>query len=73
LPQTCGKCHGGASVRLASVNIHVLDAKATNYASYVVQNFYFLLIIIVLGSFLIYILADLKMRIQSRRTESGVS
>ena len=73
LPQTCGKCHGGASARLALVNIHVLDAKATNYASYVVQNFYFFLIIITLGSFLIYIFADLKMRIQSRRSESGAS
>lgn len=73
LPQTCGKCHGGASVQLAAVKIHVLDAKTTNYAAYVVRNFYLVLIVIVLGSFLVYILADLRMRIWSRSGEPGAS
>ncbi len=73
LPQTCGKCHGGASTRLAAVNIHVLDSKTTSYASYVVQNFYVLVITVILGSFLVYILADFKMRMQIRKSRSGVS
>ena len=73
MPQTCGKCHGGASTGLAAVRIHVLDPKTANYAAYVIQNFYVALIVVVLGSFLIYIFADLKMRILSRRAHSGGS
>ena len=69
LPQTCGRCHGGASVKLAAVRIHVLDPKATNYTAYVIQKFYVVLIVIILGSFLIYILGDLKKRMQFTRTE----
>jgi hypothetical protein len=67
LPQTCGKCHGGASAKLSKVKIHVLDTKMTNYAAYVVQGFYVVMIATVIGSFVIYILADLKVRIEQRK------
>ena len=69
LPNTCGQCHGGGSQRLTQVKVHVLDPKAANYAGYIVQNFYFYLIAIVMGSFLLYISADLKARF-SKRSES---
>lgn len=71
LPQTCGNCHGGASKNLAKVKIHVLDAKATNYAAYVIQGFYVYLIVIVIGSFVVYILADLKARLQQGKVHQG--
>ncbi len=67
LPQTCGQCHRGAGEKLAQAKIHVLDIKTTNYAVYVVQRFYYYLILMILGSFVLYILADLNAR-RRRRT-----
>jgi hypothetical protein len=64
LPQTCGHCHSGAGEKLAQVKIHVLDPKATNYAGYVVGKFYFYLIALLVGGFILYILADLKARLR---------
>ena len=69
LPNTCGKCHGEAIQRLSQVKVHVLDPKAANYAGYIVKNFYFYTIAIVMGSFVLYIAADLKARL-SRRSET---
>ena len=60
LPNTCGQCHGGAIQRLTLVKLHVLDPKAANYAGFIIQNFYFYTISIVMGSFVLYIAADLK-------------
>ena len=72
LPQTCGNCHGEREQELAQVKIHVLDAKTTNYAAYVVQNFYAYLIVIVIGSFVIYILADMKIKVEARKGTSEI-
>ena len=69
LPSTCGQCHGGAIQRLSQVKVHVLDPKAANYAGFIIQNFYFYTISIVMGSFVLYIAADLKARL-SKRSES---
>lgn len=69
LPSTCGQCHGGAIQRLSQAKVHVLDPKAANYAGFIIQNFYFYTISIVMGSFVLYIAADLKARL-SKRSES---
>ena len=69
LPNTCGQCHGGAIQRLTQVKVHVLDPKAANYAGFIIQNFYFYTISIVMGSFVLYIAADLRARL-SKRSES---
>ncbi len=71
LPQTCGQCHTGAGERLSRVKIHVLDPKAANYAGYVVGRFYFYLIAFLVGSFIVYILADLKAQLLSRHRPKG--
>ncbi len=69
LPKTCGQCHGGAIQQLTQVKVHVLDPKAANYAGFIIQNFYFYTISIVMGSFVLYIAADLKARL-SKRSQS---
>jgi len=48
------------------VKIHILDPKAANYAGYMVRKAYFVLITFMLGSFVVYILADLKTRLRQR-------
>jgi hypothetical protein len=48
------------------VKIHILDPKAANYAGYMIQKAYFYLITLMIGSFLVYILADLKTRLKRR-------
>jgi hypothetical protein len=66
LPHTCGQCHLGAGEKLSQVKIHILDPKAANYAGYVIQKAYFYLITFMVGSFVVYILADLKTRLKGR-------
>ena len=66
LPQTCSQCHAGAGEKLSRVKIHILDPKAANYAGYVIQKAYFALITFMIGSFVVYILADLKTRLRER-------
>jgi hypothetical protein len=70
LPQTCGQCHIGAGQKLSQVRIHVLDEKAVNYAGYLIKNLYFYLIVVVIGSFVLYILADLKSRLRLKKRAS---
>jgi hypothetical protein len=48
------------------VKIHILDPKTANYAGYVIQKAYFCLITFIVGSFIVYILADLKTRLSQR-------
>lgn len=69
LPHTCGQCHHGAGENLAKVKIHVLDPKAANYAAYVIKEAYFYLIALIMGSFLVYIGADLKTRLRQRKSQ----
>ena len=64
LPQTCGQCHTGAGEKLSQAKIHVLDPKSANYAGYVIQRAYFYLIAFMIGSFVVYIFADLKTRLR---------
>ena len=71
LPQTCGQCHTGAGEKLSRVKIHVIDPKAANYAGYVVGKFYFYLIVFLIGSFVVYILADLKAQLMHRPRPNG--
>jgi nitrate/TMAO reductase-like tetraheme cytochrome c subunit len=66
LPQTCSQCHQGAGEKLSRVKIHILDPKAANYAGYMIQKAYFVLITFIIGSFVVYILADLKTRLRLR-------
>jgi hypothetical protein len=66
LPGTCGQCHAGAGEQLSRVKIHILDPKTANYAGYVIQKAYFCLITFIVGSFIVYILADLKTRLSQR-------
>lgn len=66
LPETCGQCHLGATQNFSKVKIHVLDPKAANYAGFIVKNFYLYLILALIGSFVLYILADLKARLVGR-------
>lgn len=66
LPETCGQCHPGAGEKLSKAKIHVVDPKAANYAGYIIQKAYFYLIAVMIGSFLVYIAADLKTRLRQR-------
>jgi hypothetical protein len=68
LPQTCGHCHPGAGEKLSQVKIHILDPKAANYAAYVIKEAYFYLIAMIMGSFVVYIGADLKARLRHRKS-----
>lgn len=67
LPHTCGQCHVGAGQQLSQVTIHVLDERTANYAGYLVKRLYFYFIAVIIGSFVLYILADFNARRRLKR------
>ncbi|MEW5976168.1 MAG: cytochrome c3 family protein [Acidobacteriota bacterium] len=67
LPATCGHCHPGAGEKLSAVKIHILDPRAANYAGFIVGRFYYYLIVIMMSSFVLYILADLRARLAEKK------
>jgi predicted CXXCH cytochrome family protein len=69
LPQTCGKCHPGASRRFAEGQIHVIpeEVTAAKYrTSYLVKNIYIIIIAVIISVMLIFIGADFLRRIISK-------
>lgn len=66
IPQTCGKCHPGASRRFAEGKIHLLpdQVETPKYrVSYLVKTVYIILIAVIISAFLLFIAADLGRRL----------
>jgi len=66
LPQTCGKCHPGASRRFAEGQIHVIPEEITTAkykSSHIVKNVYIIVITAILSIMVIFIAADLMRRL----------
>jgi hypothetical protein len=66
LPETCGRCHPGASRRFAEGQVHVIPTEVTaaKYkTSYFVKQIYIVVIAIIIGVMLIFIGTDLARRI----------
>jgi predicted CXXCH cytochrome family protein len=66
LPQTCGKCHPGASRRFAEGQIHAIpeEATAAKYrTSHIVKNIYIIVIAVIIGVMLIFIGTDFLRRL----------
>jgi predicted CXXCH cytochrome family protein len=70
LPQTCGKCHPGASKHFAEGRIHnAADAAADikDQSPHIIKTVYIVLISAIIGVFLLFIAADLFRRLVQRR------
>ncbi len=66
LPQTCGRCHPGASRRFAEGQIHAIPEEATvaKYrSSHVVKQVYIIIIAVIIGVMLIFIGVDFLRRL----------
>jgi predicted CXXCH cytochrome family protein len=66
LPQTCGKCHPGASRRFAEGQIHVIPGEITaaKYkSSHIIKNVYIVVIAAIISIMVIFIAADLVRRL----------
>jgi predicted CXXCH cytochrome family protein len=66
LPQTCGKCHPGASRRFAEGQIHVIPGEITaaKYkSSHIIKNVYIVVIAVIISIMVIFIAADLVRRL----------
>ena len=64
LPSTCGRCHPGAGPNFAKGKIHVVSEKESNKLGHFVKRFYLLLIATIIGTFFIFIAADLSNRLR---------
>ena len=62
LPETCGKCHPGASKNFAVGSIHVIPTPTSDAVVFWVSAFYMLFVVGLIGSFCGYILLDLRAR-----------
>lgn len=70
LPQTCGKCHPGASRRFAEGQIHVIPEEITTAkykSSHIIKNAYIFVITVIISIMVIFIAADLVRRLVRTR------
>jgi hypothetical protein len=66
IPQTCGRCHPGASRRFAEGKVHLMpdQVEIPKYrVSYLVKTIYIALIVVIISAFLLFIAADLGRRL----------
>jgi predicted CXXCH cytochrome family protein len=54
LPQTCGKCHPGATQTLFTTKIHLTDTETGSIWAYWVRNFYFMMIFGTIGFMVVH-------------------
>jgi hypothetical protein len=66
IPQTCGKCHKGASENFAKGKVHVEATKESSMGVYIVRTFYTWFIGILGILFAIYIVLDVLGRRRRR-------
>jgi hypothetical protein len=62
IPATCGKCHPGAGANFAQGSIHVLPTPKQDPIVFWVRSFYMLFVVGLIGSFVGYIMLDLRAR-----------
>jgi len=71
IPQTCGRCHPGASRRFAEGKVHLIpdQVEIPKYRiSYIVKMIYIILIAVIISVFLLFIAADLGHRLLKGRS-----
>jgi predicted CXXCH cytochrome family protein len=69
LPQTCGKCHPGATEVLISSKIHFTDTTKDSPWTYWIKRFYLLMILVVIGFMLIHNILDYKRKKRLEKTD----
>lgn len=71
IPQTCGRCHPGASRRFAEGKVHLLpeQVETPKYKiSYIIKKIYIILIATIISVFILFIAADLGRRLWRRES-----
>ncbi|MEW5807068.1 MAG: cytochrome c3 family protein [Acidobacteriota bacterium] len=69
IPETCGSCHPRAGINFARGNVHDWAGKESNIIAYYVRKFYIAFIVLLIGTFFIFILSDLFARFRKRFLE----
>jgi formate dehydrogenase gamma subunit len=72
LQSTCGTCHPGISVEVASVPIHGEPGVSQTPAANVVKNIYIVAIFVIIGAMVVHWLIDLRKQIQQVRGKVSV-
>ena len=69
LPETCGKCHPGASQHFVSSKIHVEEVERESLGAYLAKKFYSIFIPSLIGLFVLFISIELYGSMRRRKQE----
>ena len=67
LPETCGKCHPGATEALLKAKVHLSDPKKDSPWVYWITNFYIVFITGLIGFMVVHNILDINRKIRVRR------
>ncbi len=66
LPETCGKCHPGATKTFFEAPVHAIVDVSKSPILYWVTRFYIVLIIVVIGGMILHNILDLRKKLKSK-------
>ena len=69
LPETCGKCHPGASKHFVSYKVHGEEVGSESLGAYIAEKFYSIFIPLLIGIFIIFIGIELYGSLKRKREE----
>jgi nitrate/TMAO reductase-like tetraheme cytochrome c subunit len=69
LPETCGKCHPGASQHFAAYKVHVEEVGKESLGAYLAEKFYIIFIPVLIGVFILFIGIELYGSMKRKREE----
>lgn len=67
LPETCGKCHPGASQTLFNTPIHITDNISESPILFWLTRFYIILILVIIGGMALHNIFDLIKKVKSNK------
>ncbi len=65
LQKTCGSCHEDITEEMANTSIHTVPGEGQSPMAKMLADFYFIMIVVVIGGMLLYCLVDLRKQIKS--------
>lgn len=69
LPETCGKCHPGASQHFVANKVHVEEVADESIGAYLAEKFYIIFIPVLIGVFILFIAIELYGSLKRKREE----
>lgn len=70
LPQTCGKCHEGATQTLFESKIHLNNPEEDSPWTYWLSKFYIVIIVLIVGFMFLHNLIDITKKLKAKKSSS---